>query len=312
MPVRLSLADFLRDHLHLTGTHLGCEHGVCGACTISMNGRSARSCLTLAVQADGAEIVTIEGLRAADGTRHPMQQAFLENFGLQCGYCTPGMLITAIELLRENPQPSEQDVREALSGNICRCTGYQAIVDSVLAVAHARMLRKSERLPDVGHALRQSESGRFAGAARRSDPAGRRRRPLSQRHPSARHVPCGFPAQPACPCTYPLGRYGESACVARRNHGADRQGAVGKSRAVPQHAQPFFRRRIRPALACRRQGPVLRRGGLRGGGGGSRHGGRCGRADRDRLRAVAGGDRSRGLASRTARRWSTTPARTII
>ncbi|MGC2591978.1 MAG: (2Fe-2S)-binding protein [Xanthobacteraceae bacterium] len=135
VPVRLSLADFLRDHLHLTGTHLGCEHGVCGACTISMNGRSARSCLTLAVQADGAEIVTIEGLRAADGTRHPMQQAFLENFGLQCGYCTPGMLITAIELLRENPQPTEQEVREALSGNICRCTGYQAIVDSVLAVA---------------------------------------------------------------------------------------------------------------------------------------------------------------------------------
>ncbi len=135
VPVRLSLADFLRDHLHLTGTHLGCEHGVCGACTVSMNGRSARSCLTLAVQADGAEIVTIEGLRAADGTRHPLQQAFLENFGLQCGYCTPGMLITAIELLRENPQPSEQDVREALSGNICRCTGYQAIVDSVLAAA---------------------------------------------------------------------------------------------------------------------------------------------------------------------------------
>ena len=135
VPVRLSLADFLRDHLHLTGTHLGCEHGVCGACTVSMNGRSARSCLTLAVQTDGAEIVTIEGLRAADGRRHPMQQAFLENFGLQCGYCTPGMLITAIELLRENPQPTEQDVREALSGNICRCTGYQAIVDSVLAVA---------------------------------------------------------------------------------------------------------------------------------------------------------------------------------
>ena len=103
VPVRLSLADFLRDHLHLTGTHLGCEHGVCGACTVSMNGRSARSCLTLAVQTDGAEIVTIEGLRAADGRRHPMQQAFLENFGLQCGYCTPGMLITAIELLRENP-----------------------------------------------------------------------------------------------------------------------------------------------------------------------------------------------------------------
>jgi carbon-monoxide dehydrogenase small subunit len=135
VPVRLSLADFLREHLHLTGTHLGCEQGVCGACTISLNGRSARSCLTLAVQADGAEVVTIEGLRAADGRRHPMQQAFLENFALQCGFCTPGMLITAIELLQDNPNPTEQDVREALSGNICRCSGYQAIVDAVLIAA---------------------------------------------------------------------------------------------------------------------------------------------------------------------------------
>jgi aerobic-type carbon monoxide dehydrogenase small subunit (CoxS/CutS family) len=135
VPVRLSLADFIRDHLHLTGTHLGCEHGVCGACTISLNGRSARSCLTLAVQADGAEIITIEGLRAADGSRHPMQEAFLQNFALQCGYCTPGMLMTAIELLRDNPNPSEMEVREALSGNICRCSGYQAIVDAVLEQA---------------------------------------------------------------------------------------------------------------------------------------------------------------------------------
>jgi len=133
--VRLSLADFIREHLHLTGTHLGCEHGVCGACTISLNGRSARSCLTLAVQADGAKIITIEGLRAADGTRHPMQQAFHENFALQCGYCTPGMLITAIELLQDNPNPNEHEVREALSGNLCRCTGYQAIVKAVLSVA---------------------------------------------------------------------------------------------------------------------------------------------------------------------------------
>jgi len=138
VPVRLSLADFIREHLHLTGTHLGCEHGVCGACTVFLNGRSARSCLTLAVQADGAEIVTIEGLRAQDGTRHPMQQAFHEHLALQCGYCTPGMLVTAIELLQENPNPDEQEVREALSGNICRCTGYQAIVNAVLAVARQR------------------------------------------------------------------------------------------------------------------------------------------------------------------------------
>jgi len=135
VPVRRSLADFLREELHLTGTHLGCEHGVCGACTVSMNGRSVRSCLTLAVQADGAEIVTIEGLRAEDGTLHPIQQAFHENFALQCGYCTPGFLITAIEFLEENPNPTEPEVREALSGNLCRCTGYQAIVDAVMSMA---------------------------------------------------------------------------------------------------------------------------------------------------------------------------------
>ena len=135
VPVRLSLADFLRDHLHLTGTHLGCEHGVCGACTVMLNGRTARSCLTLAVQADGAEVLTIEGLRQEDGTRHPVQDAFFENFGLQCGYCTPGMLMTAIELLQDNPNPAEAEVREALSGNLCRCSGYQSIVQSVMAAA---------------------------------------------------------------------------------------------------------------------------------------------------------------------------------
>ncbi len=133
--VRLSLADFLREELHLTGTHLGCEHGVCGACTVLMNGRSVRSCLTLAVQADGADILTVEGLRAADGTLHPLQEAFHRNFALQCGYCTPGFLITAMEFLRDNPKPSEREVREALSGNLCRCTGYQPIVDAVLEVA---------------------------------------------------------------------------------------------------------------------------------------------------------------------------------
>lgn len=137
VPARLSLADFLRDHLALTGTHLGCEHGVCGACTVSVDGGSARSCLMLAVQADGAEIVTIEGLRDGEGAWHPVQTAFFENFGLQCGYCTPGFLITAIELLREIPDPTEAEVREALSGNICRCSGYQQIVDAVLAAAQA-------------------------------------------------------------------------------------------------------------------------------------------------------------------------------
>jgi aerobic-type carbon monoxide dehydrogenase small subunit (CoxS/CutS family) len=137
VPPRLSLADFVRDHLHLTGTHLGCEHGVCGACTVMLDGRTARSCLTLAVQADGSDVTTIEGLRAEDGTRHPVQQAFFENFGLQCGYCTPGMLMTAIELLADNPDPAEDEVREAMSGNLCRCTGYQSIIASVMAAARA-------------------------------------------------------------------------------------------------------------------------------------------------------------------------------
>lgn len=133
--VRRSLADFIREDLNYTGTHLGCEHGVCGACTVSMNGRSVRSCLTLAVQADGAEITTIEGLRNEDGSLHPIQQTFLESFALQCGYCTPGFLITAIEFLKENPDPSEAEVREALSGNLCRCSGYQSIVDAVMSMA---------------------------------------------------------------------------------------------------------------------------------------------------------------------------------
>ena len=135
VPVRLSLADFIRDHLDLTGTHLGCEHGVCGACTVMLNGRTARSCLTLAVQADGAQIVTIEGLRSEDGKRHPVQDAFHENFALQCGYCTPGMLMTTIELLGDTPDPTEGEIRDALSGNLCRCSGYQAIVKAVQAAA---------------------------------------------------------------------------------------------------------------------------------------------------------------------------------
>ena len=133
--VRRSLADFIREDLNYTGTHLGCEHGVCGACTVSMNGRSVRSCLTLAVQADGAEITTIEGLRNEDGSLHPIQQTFLESFALQCGYCTPGFLITAIEFLKENSDPSEAEVREALSGNLCRCSGYQSIVEAVMSMA---------------------------------------------------------------------------------------------------------------------------------------------------------------------------------
>lgn len=134
LEARRTLADFLREDCGLTGTHLGCEHGACGACTVLIDGEPARSCLTLAAQADGAAITTVEGL--ADGaTLHPLQRAFKENHALQCGFCTPGFLVAAAALLQENSDPSELEVREYLSGNICRCTGYQFIVAAVLAAA---------------------------------------------------------------------------------------------------------------------------------------------------------------------------------
>jgi carbon-monoxide dehydrogenase small subunit len=132
-PRRL-LADLLREDLGLTGTHVGCEHGICGACTILFNGEAARSCIMLAVQADGAELTTVEGL-AQDGTLHPLQEAFREHHGLQCGFCTPGMLMTAIDLLRTNPSPTDGEIREGLSAVLCRCTGYQGIVNAVRAAS---------------------------------------------------------------------------------------------------------------------------------------------------------------------------------
>jgi aerobic-type carbon monoxide dehydrogenase small subunit (CoxS/CutS family) len=133
--VRLTLADFLRHTLRLTGTHLGCEHGVCGACTILLDGLTARSCLMLAVQADGHEISTVEGLAPSEDKLNPLQEAFRDNHGLQCGFCTPGMLMTLTEFLRDNPNPTEREVRIAISGNLCRCTGYQGIVAAALDAA---------------------------------------------------------------------------------------------------------------------------------------------------------------------------------
>ena len=133
---RKTLADFIREDCGLTGTHLGCEHGVCGACTILMNGDAVRSCLMFAVQAEGAELMTVEGL--ADGDRlHPIQQAFWEHHALQCGFCTPGFLMTTLEFLRDTPRPTDREIREGLSGNLCRCTGYQNIVRAVAAAADA-------------------------------------------------------------------------------------------------------------------------------------------------------------------------------
>jgi len=134
---RRSLADVLREDLALTGTHVGCEHGVCGACTVLWDGEPVRACLLFAIQLDGASLTTVEGL--ADGDRlHPIQEAFWATHGLQCGFCTPGILLTAKALLDESPQPDEQEIREAIGGNLCRCTGYHFIVDAIAAAARRR------------------------------------------------------------------------------------------------------------------------------------------------------------------------------
>ena len=131
---RLLLSDFLRRDLHLHGTHVGCEHGVCGACTVIVDNVAVRSCLMFAVQADGCDVTTVDSLGSINKL-HPLQQAFWEEHGLQCGFCTPGMLMVAVELLSKNPNPTEDEVREAISGNLCRCTGYQNIVKSIMSAA---------------------------------------------------------------------------------------------------------------------------------------------------------------------------------
>ncbi len=140
---RLLLSDFLRHELDLTGTHVGCEHGVCGACTILFDGQPIRSCLTFAVQANGHHITTVEGLAHGPNELHPLQQSFWEAHGLQCGFCTSGILMTLVPFLEENPNPSEPEIREALSGNLCRCTGYQHIVDAVILAAQKYAQRGS-------------------------------------------------------------------------------------------------------------------------------------------------------------------------
>jgi aerobic carbon-monoxide dehydrogenase small subunit len=135
---RLLLVHYLRDHLGLTGTHVGCDTSNCGACTVHLNGDAVKSCTVLAAQADGAEVTTIEGL-ASNGTLHPVQEGFWEHHGLQCGYCTPGMIVAGADLLAKNPDPSEEEVREALAGNLCRCTGYHNIVKAVMSAAKAEV-----------------------------------------------------------------------------------------------------------------------------------------------------------------------------
>ncbi len=135
VPVRLLLSDFLRHEIHLTGTHVGCEHGVCGCCTVLLNGEAVRSCLMFAIQTDGMAITTVEGLAGVSSDLHPIQRAFQEKHGLQCGFCTPGILMTVHAMLHENPAPGEEEIRHGLSGNLCRCTGYQNIVESVKLAA---------------------------------------------------------------------------------------------------------------------------------------------------------------------------------
>jgi carbon-monoxide dehydrogenase small subunit len=132
---RLTLADFLRERCGLTGTHLGCEHGVCGACTVLLDGEAIRSCLVFAVQVEGQDVTTIEGMSAADGGLSPVQVAFRDHHGLQCGFCTPGFIVTVTAFLRDNPDPTDDQIGDALSGNLCRCTGYQGIVAAVRALA---------------------------------------------------------------------------------------------------------------------------------------------------------------------------------
>ena len=132
---RLTLADFLRERCGLTGTHLGCEHGVCGACTVLLDGDAVRSCLVFAVQADGAEVTTVEGLAGPDGELSRVQEAFREHHGLQCGFCTPGFVVSVTAFLRDNPSPTDDEIRDGLSGNLCRCTGYQGILNAIRSAA---------------------------------------------------------------------------------------------------------------------------------------------------------------------------------
>jgi len=162
---RRNLADFLREDLDLTGTHVGCEHGVCGACTVLLAGEPVRACLLLAVQADGAQVTTIEGLAPPEGGLHPVQEAFWDRHALQCGFCTPGMVLTAAALLRRNPRPTEAEIRVELSGNLCMCTGYINIIRAVRLAAE-RLAAAAQQVPGSQFAVPGPVSGTGHGPAR--------------------------------------------------------------------------------------------------------------------------------------------------
>lgn len=152
VPPRLTLADYLRERCGLTGTHLGCEHGVCGACTVLLDGAAVRSCLVFAVQADGAELTTVEGVADTDGQLSPVQAAFRDEHGLQCGFCTPGFIVSVTAFLRDNPDPTDAEIREGISGNLCRCTGYQGIVRAVRAAADSMTAATDAATPSTQQA----------------------------------------------------------------------------------------------------------------------------------------------------------------
>ena len=193
---RVLLVHFLREQLRLTGTHIGCDTTQCGACTVLVDGRSAKSCTLFAVQADGSAITTIEGL-APDGQLHPLQNGFWEEHGLQCGYCTPGMIMAAVRLLQDNPKPSEREIREGISGNFCRCTGYQHIVN---AIQHAA---RSRGKPWPRLLFCRSSWG--TRVKRREDPRLiQRRRHLRRRHRPRRHAASGVQAKRRRARTHPL------------------------------------------------------------------------------------------------------------
>ena len=188
---RLTLADFLREQCHLTGTHLGCEHGVCGACTVLIDGDAVRACLVFAVQATGTDVTTIEGIGSPDGDLSPVQSAFRDCHGLQCGFCTPGFVVSVTAFLRDNPEPTDQEIREGLSGNLCRCTGYQSILQAVRQAADAQRADSQARTAGPMTASTSPGAARYVGDARqpgRGRAAAHRPRHLRRRRLAARDV----------------------------------------------------------------------------------------------------------------------------
>ena len=255
-----TLADFLRDDLRLTGTHLGCEHGVCGACTVIVDGQAVRSCLMFAVQADGSEVMTIEGLEK-DGKLHPLQEAFRDCHSFQCGFCTPGFVMTALAMIEEGTAPAtEEELREELSGNLCRCTGYQSIVEGVTEAI--RRTTEPDRSAPSRAGRRETRRGERAPGRGPADTD--RAWSLRRRHPAAAHAARHVPPQPVRPCPNHRARCDRGAAGARRHrrlygrrHEGDLQADQAGHRDGPDAG-------VLPA--GHRQGALRRRPGGHGGG----------------------------------------------